>query len=750
MNLAWNAASASAAPATTDASPATMFPPSDENDTFDENESDRQNNESPRPSYPQSNVLSMAMKRSMKSFASTVDTSSTSSGSSDDENHSKIKKQPIVTPTTENSFDFSDEFDENEARESTSLCSRFNRTKCVIVGLVMVAAVAGTILVAPKVAGKVNYVDETSQPTAAPDRIAGTFKFIKDMRGPTSQGCSGTITRSFDEPVVADAIRVQVKSYVNWPSLRVGFTDIYGQTVVPTSQTSSSSHKDYTCAAINGALPSEHRCDSGWSWCASSARTGDYIDFRFDNYVFLQSITFEGRQKGDQWGYVQSMKIFAAVQTPEPTLMPTASPTEKPKKKQRPPTLVVETLSPTIAPTTIDQISDPNVYVPGHLTQMKLGVRLSNGLDIRIIANSKRPVPLNDGSRSDTVFHERPDFGATFKVPDSSPTNQGGWIYVSNSEIEKESSNGQSVAGGVGRITFNRYGKVIGYDMILEKTDRNCGGGTTPWNTFITCEESRRTPPVGHCFQVDPFSEGIQKKSETRTVLGGADGGSFESFAHDLRDENLPRFFVTEDQADGAVRRFTPATVDWDNPSRMLHDEKGTLDYLFLIPADEEGRNGTYQWIDNKSKAGKSAQQYYPNAEGIDVANGILYFVSKKDEDLFILDLDNFTYERKIVREEGIDVSPDQLVRLGGDDGIMYLTEDGGAEAGIHGRDAQGRYFTILESPIYKEETTGLAFSPNKKHMYLAYQKNGIIFDVWRKDGKKFDGGSLNVKYHHQ
>ena len=173
----------------------------------------------------------------------------------------------------------------------------------------------------------------------------------------------------------------------------------------------------------------------------------------------------------------------------------------------------------------------------------------------------------------------------------------------------------------------------------------------------------------------------------------------------------------------------------------MLHDEKGSLDYLLLIPSNEEGRNGTYQWTNNKNKARKSAQLYYPNAEGIDVANGILYFVSKKDEDLFILDLDRGTYERKIVREEGIDVSPDQLVRLGSDDDIMYLTEDGGAEAGIHGRDAQGRYFTILESPIYKEETTGLAFSPNRKHMYLAYQKNGIIFDVWRKDGKKFDGG---------
>ena len=372
-------------------------------------------------------------------------------------------------------------------------------------------------------------------------------------------------------------------------------------------------------------------------------------------------------------------------------------------------------------------------------------MRLSHGLDIKVIANSKRTVKYSNGRSSDRLFHERPDFGATFQVPNT----EGGWVYLSNSEMEKVTKNGKVVSsGGVGRITFDADGEVIGYDMILKKTDRNCGGGNTPWNTFVSCEESQKAPPVGHCFQVDPFKKAVQEKSETRTVLGGADGGSLESFAYDARNKKSPRFFVTEDQADGALRRFTPATVDWDNPSRMLHDEKGTLQYLVLVPADEEGRNGTFEWTGNEIRAGRSAQQYYPNAEGIDVANGILYFVSKKDEDLFILDLDNFTYERKIVREEGIDVSPDQLVRLGGDDGIMYLTEDGGAEAGIHGRDAQGRYFTILESPIYKEETTGLAFSPNKKHMYLAYQKNGIIFDVWRKDGKKFDGGSLNVKYH--
>lgn len=30
----------------------------------------------------------------------------------------------------------------------------------------------------------------------------------------------------------------------------------------------------------------------------------------------------------------------------------------------------------------------------------------------------------------------------------------------------------------------------------------------------------------------------------------------------------------------------------------------------------------------------------------------------------------------------------------------------------MHGRDAQGRYFTILESPVYNDETTGVSLHP--------------------------------------
>ena len=72
---------------------------------------------------------------------------------------------------------------------------------------------------------------------------------------------------------------------------------------------------------------------------------------------------------------------------------------------------------------------------------------------------------------SQATFHSLPDAGAIF------PTENGGWIYVSNSE---RSSN-----GGVGALTFNSNGDVIDYKMVLSSSRSNCGGGKTPWNVRI-------------------------------------------------------------------------------------------------------------------------------------------------------------------------------------------------------------------------------------------------------------------------
>ena len=200
-------------------------------------------------------------------------------------------------------------------------------------------------------------------------------------------------------------------------------------------------------------------------------------------------------------------------------------------------------------------------------------------------------------------------------------------------------------------------------------------------------------------------------------MLGGKTGGAFESFAYRLRQgSSKPRFFVTEDDMRGSLRRFTPArkSLNMSNPWSMLHGE-GQLEFLLLWP-----NKGTYGWTQDKARADRNAKKNYQQTEGIDVKGNRLYFVSKEQHELFILNLDSDTYEVESTISGVFDGSPDQLVRLVGDGELLYYTEEGGRSAGIHARDNQGRYFTILESPVYQEETTGLAFSPDHRHMYLA------------------------------
>ncbi len=68
---------------------------------------------------------------------------------------------------------------------------------------------------------------------------------------------------------------------------------------------------------------------------------------------------------------------------------------------------------------------------------------------------------------------------------------------------------------------FNEHGEVVNYQMILTNTRRNCSGGRTPWNTWLSCEEVKR----GKIYEVDPFgNEVFNGQTFQRTRLG--DGGN--------------------------------------------------------------------------------------------------------------------------------------------------------------------------------------------------------------------------------
>jgi hypothetical protein len=161
--------------------------------------------------------------------------------------------------------------------------------------------------------------------------------------------------------------------------------------------------------------------------------------------------------------------------------------------------------------------------------------------------------------------------------------------------------------------------------------------------------------------------------------------------------------------------------------------------------------SGTFEWTTDIGRARENPALYARGTEGIDRNENLLYFVCKTDSLFIILDLDCMTFVMYPANVGLFDGQPDQVKRMVNDtQDLLYFTEAGTAGTrGVHGRNSKCQYFTILESPGYEtEETTGLAFSPNALHMYVALQDPGVLFDITRTDGYAFHGMSLEVCYH--
>ena len=148
--------------------------------------------------------------------------------------------------------------------------------------------------------------------------------------------------------------------------------------------------------------------------------------------------------------------------------------------------------------------------------------------------------------------------------------------------------------GGVGAITFNSQGQVINYQRILRGTRRNCGGGKTFWKTWMTCEEV----PGGQVWEVDPWG-----RRPGRQTIMGKQGAMYESAAYDNRNPSKPTFYITTDEYNGPLIRFTPDPAEvqyallYKDYGNLLH--RGTnfkTEYFYITFIDETTGKGTYVW----------------------------------------------------------------------------------------------------------------------------------------------------------
>ena len=323
--------------------------------------------------------------------------------------------------------------------------------------------------------------------------------------------------------------------------------------------------------------------------------------------------------------------------------------------------------------------------------------------------------------------------------------------------------------GGVSTMVYNtKTQKVESQHLSLAGTIRNCAGGPTPWNSWITCEEtvaragSSLEKNHGYNFEI-PASE----KPELVNPVPLRDMGRFQHEAVCV-DPKSGIVYETEDRYDSLIYRYLPNqpgelakggrlqvlaikgrksydTRNWkeleDEP--FLLNEKVEVEWLDIDGVDSENDDlrqrgfdlgasrfarGEGMWygkdefyfactIGGAKKQGQIFRYIPSPYEGTDRESeipGILELFAEPDSSNLLQNCDNLT------------IAPN---------GDLIVCEDR-ENARIIGITPKGKYYTLAQTVKYNSEFAGATFSPDGTTLFVNIQHAGITLAITGPWGK--------------
>ncbi len=324
----------------------------------------------------------------------------------------------------------------------------------------------------------------------------------------------------------------------------------------------------------------------------------------------------------------------------------------------------------------------------------------------------------------------------------------GKWILLRNHELsgERELSaypGGQpreafnpEAHGGVSRLVLDpKTLRVESSNMVLTGTKRNCGAGPSPFG-YITCEEVEEAGH-GYAFLCSPDATSVKPPRPLR---------GYGRFRHEgvAVDPSTLRAYLTEDQGDAKLYRFTP------------HDKAkpfvGKLEALRVIgkPGFNTGQSAVVgkplkvdfvpvedpeaKSLSTRAQAAARGAAHFSRLEGIWLdGDGVVFTATSGGKaslgQIFRLSFSKGELSLLCEAETQKDFSgPDNItVAPWGD---LIFAEDGLPPQHLRGLTSDGKVYPIAQNSLSMSEFAGVCFSPDASTLFCNLQGDGLTLAI--------------------